>query len=75
MGLDTMGGEGVVITAVKDGSTADRIQFKAGDIIEAIGNTKITSVSQFKGEIAAPRDQWDFAIKRGDRTFTASVGG
>ena len=75
MGLDTMGGEGVVITAITDGSTADRIQFQTGDIIEAIGDTKITSVSQFKGEVAAPRSQWDFAIKRGDRTFTASVGG
>mgnify|MGYP000070692877 CR=1 FL=1 len=75
MGLDTMGGEGVVITAIKDGSTADRIQFKAGDIVVSIGDAKITSVGQFKGEVAAPRDKWDFAIKRGERTFSASVGG
>jgi len=75
MGLDTMGGEGVVIMAVKEGSTAERIQFQPGDIIQAIGDTKITSVARFKSEVAAARDQWDFAIKRGDQTFTASVGG
>lgn len=75
MSLDTLGGTGVVIMAVADGSTADRIQFQPGDIVVAIGDDKITSVRQFKSVVAASRSRWDFAIKRGERTFTASVGG
>jgi serine protease Do len=75
MGLDTLAAGGVVITDIEDGSTADRIQFQAGDIVEAIGDTKIGSVKEFKSIVGTPRRQWDFAIRRGDRTFTASVGG
>jgi serine protease Do len=75
LGLDTLGGEGVVILKIEDGTPADRIQFQPGDIIVAIGDDKIGSVKALKTALAGAREQWDFAVKRGDRTFTASVGG
>jgi serine protease Do len=75
MGLDTMSDEGVVIMDVADGSTAKRIQFQPGDIIVAIGDSKIASVKDFKALVLSARRQWDFTIKRGERTFSASVGG
>ncbi|MGV8998414.1 MAG: DegQ family serine endoprotease [Parvibaculaceae bacterium] len=75
MSLPSLAASGVVITSIEDGSTADRIQFAPGDIIVAIGNKKIKTVKDLKAEVAAPREQWDFSIKRGDRTFNASVGG
>ncbi|MDO8287995.1 MAG: DegQ family serine endoprotease [Parvibaculum sp.] len=75
MSLPSLAGSGVIIVSVYEGSTADRIQFQAGDVIVAIGDTKIGSVKEFKAAIAAKRERWDFTIKRGDRTFDASVGG
>ncbi|MCE9649005.1 MAG: DegQ family serine endoprotease [Parvibaculum sp.] len=75
IGLDALGSEGVVILKIEDGSTADQIQFQPGDIVVAVGKDKIGSVKALKAAVAGTRPQWDFAIKRGDRTFTASVGG
>lgn len=75
MGLDALGGSGVVIVKIDSGSTANQIQFQPGDIIVAIGEEKVASVKALKSAIVAPRSQWDFAVKRGERTFTASVGG
>ncbi|MES1991208.1 MAG: DegQ family serine endoprotease [Pseudomonadota bacterium] len=75
MSLPTLAGSGVVIMSIEEDSNADRIQFEPGDIIVAIGGRKIATVKELKAETSSPRAQWDFSIKRGDRTFDASVGG
>lgn len=75
LGLDTLSGEGVVVMDINGGSTAQRLQFKTGDIIVAIGEDQVRSVKDFKALVLAARRQWDFTVKRGDRTFSASVGG
>jgi S1-C subfamily serine protease len=75
LGLDSMSGKGVVILKIAEGSPADQIQFQAGDVIVQVGEQKIETVKQLIGATAGARPQWDFAIRRGDRTFTATVGG
>jgi serine protease Do len=75
LALDSLGASGVVILKIEEGSTADQIQFQPGDIIVAVGQDKIASVKALKAVTAGTRQQWDFAIKRGERTFKASVGG
>ena len=75
MGLDALGGEGVVIMKVDEGSSAARMQFQPGDIVVSIGTDEIGSVKDFKAATLSARSQWDFAVKRGDRVLKASVGG
>ncbi len=75
LGLDTLGGKGVVILEVAEGSPAQHIQFQPGDIVVEVAGRKIGKVDDLVGVTSASRPQWDFAIKRGERTFTATVGG
>ena len=75
LGFDNWGGKGVVVVEVEDDTPAARLQFQAGDIILDVGGKKITSVSELVAATASPRQEWDFTIRRGDRTFSATVGG
>jgi len=75
LALDNLAATGVIIMKVEQGSNANQIQFHPGDIIVAVGDDKITSVKALKAAVAGTRQQWNFAVKRGERTFTASVGG
>ncbi|ABS64370.1 protease Do [Parvibaculum lavamentivorans DS-1] len=75
LGLDIVGEQGVVIVNVEPGSAANQVQFQRGDIIVEVAATKIATVRDLVRITAATRPQWDFAIKRGDRVFSATVGG
>ncbi|HCX67687.1 MAG TPA: serine protease, partial [Rhodobiaceae bacterium] len=75
LGLDTMGGQGVVISQIEPGSTADQIQFQRGDIVIEVAGVKIEEVSDLVRVTRARRPQWTFSVKRGDRVFSATVGG
>jgi serine protease Do len=75
LGLDNLGEHGVVIMKIADGTPADQIQFEVGDIITEVSGVKIGSVKELKAATAGTRGQWDFTVKRGDRTFSATVGG
>ncbi|MDR3499114.1 MAG: DegQ family serine endoprotease [Parvibaculum sp.] len=75
LGLDDLGGHGVVIMSIEEGTPADQIQFEVGDMIVEVSGSKIGSVKELKAATAGTRGQWDFTVKRGDRTFSATVGG
>ena len=70
-----MGGKGVVIAQVEPGSAADQIQFQRGDIVVEVAGQRIETVSDLVKVTGARRPQWDFSVKRGDRVFSATVGG
>lgn len=75
LGFDSLTEKGVVIVNVEPGSAANRIQFQRGDIIVDVGGQKIGRVADLVKATSAPRSQWTFTVKRGERVFTATVGG
>ncbi|HEX7775330.1 MAG TPA: DegQ family serine endoprotease [Parvibaculum sp.] len=75
LGLDDLGQHGVVIMKIDEDTPADQIQFQVGDVITEVSGAKIASVKELKAATAGTRGQWDFTVRRGDRTFSASVGG
>jgi serine protease Do len=75
LGLENLSGRGVVVLAVREGSTASRIQFQTGDVVTEIAGQPMTSVDDLVAAVAGERQQWQFSVKRGDRVFSATVGG
>lgn len=60
-------GEGVIVTDIERGSTANRIGFMPGDVLVAINGLQIGDVEDVK-EIAGSSDRsWSFVINRGGR--------
>lgn len=49
--LDVGNVEGVVVSNVQDGSPADKAGLKAGDVIEKVGQTKVTTPDEFKAAV------------------------
>ncbi|MTJ81611.1 MAG: Do family serine endopeptidase [Telmatospirillum sp.] len=68
------GDGGVVITRIRPGTIANRLQFQPGDFIVKINGRPIGSVSELKGVLAGQGRGWAMAIRRGGETFTLTVG-
>jgi Do/DeqQ family serine protease len=66
---------GVVVTSVRDGSTAQQFGFQAGDVIVAIGNTKIANVNEAAQALESRRQLWQISVKRGNRVLQLQVPG
>lgn len=75
LGFDSLTEKGVVIVNVEPGSAANRIQFQRGDVIVEVMGEKIGNVREFVRATSGTRPQWSFTVKRGERSFTATVGG
>lgn len=75
LGFDSLTEKGVVIVNVEPGSAANRIQFQRGDIIVDVAGQKIGRVADLVKATSDTRAQWTFTVKRGERSFTATVGG
>ncbi len=67
--------DGVVVTSVRDGSTAQTFGFQPGDIIVAIGDDKIANVSDAERALASRRRLWQISVKRGNRVLQLQVPG
>ena len=67
--------DGVVITAVRSGGVAARLDFQAGDIIVQIGNDKITDVMMLDEITRAPQRMWSITIKRAGRLMKLQMSG
>ncbi|MBS0241623.1 MAG: Do family serine endopeptidase [Proteobacteria bacterium] len=73
LGLDET--EGVVIVEVRSGSIADRLGFKAGDVIATVGEQQIDSVETLEPLLKTRRRLWQMAVKRGGRLLQLQVPG
>lgn len=71
--LDEVGG--VVVTSVRDGSTAQQFGFQPGDIIVAIGGTKIATVDEAEHALSDRQRVWQISVKRGNRVLQLQVPG
>ena len=58
---------GVVIFAFRDGSTAERLRFRVGDRIAAIGNRPIRSVDDLRQTLNSQPDRWRMTVVREGR--------
>jgi S1-C subfamily serine protease len=73
LGLDQS--EGVVVTSVRDGSTAQTFGFQPGDVIAAIGKDQIANVDDVEKALATRKRLWQISVKRGERVLQLQVPG
>jgi Do/DeqQ family serine protease len=67
--------EGVVITAVADGSTAQNIGFRKGDVVVAVNNQKITKSGDLERASNNGGHQWRVTIVRGGQQISVMFTG
>ncbi|GJE26110.1 DegQ family serine endoprotease [Methylobacterium organophilum] len=67
--------EGVAVTAVDDGSIANRAGFRKGDVIVAINGTPITSTKDVEKISRNSLGMWEVSINRGGEVLTSLFGG
>lgn len=72
--LDTQT-QGVVITSVADGSTAQSIGFQKGDIVVSVNNQKIVKPADLERIAAAGGRQWRITIRRGGQQISVMFSG
>ena len=73
LGLDQT--DGVVVVNVRSGSTAERLGFRSGDVIAAIGDVTIDSYETLAPLLKKRQRLWNLSIKRGGRLLRVQVPG
>jgi S1-C subfamily serine protease len=73
--LDLNEDSGVVVLSVRSGSVAERLNFRQGDVILAIGDQKITSVVELEKILARRVSVWRMVRKRGRQILQLQVPG
>ena len=66
---------GIVVSRVAQGSPADRMGLRAGDIIVAINGQRINDVGTFKSLVSTRTDGWQIVLQRGGQTIQSFVSG
>ncbi len=66
---------GVVITAVADGSTAESIGFRPGDIVVSVNNHKIERSAELSRIADSGSRTWRITIRRGDQQISVVFNG
>ncbi len=72
LGLDTTS-HGVVVTAVKENTLAERLGLQTGDIVASLNRQPIDSVAELNDALAASGSPWSFGIRRGGQLFSVTV--
>ncbi len=67
--------DGVVVLSVRDGSAAQSLGFRAGDIIADINGGRIANVTDIEAALGARQRLWQISVKRGERTLQLQVPG
>ena len=67
--------EGVVVTGVADGSTAQSIGFQRGDIIVSVNNQKIAKPADLEKVVGAGGRQWRITLVRGGQRISVMFSG
>jgi S1-C subfamily serine protease len=74
LGIDA-GDEGVVVLSVRNGSTAARLGFRRGDIVQEVSHQKIANVLDLDRALAKPQRLWLMVIRRGEQLLQLQIGG
>ncbi len=67
--------QGVVVTAVADGSTAQSIGFRPGDIVISVNSQKIEQSADLERIANSGSRSWRITIRRGDQQISVMFGG
>jgi Do/DeqQ family serine protease len=73
LGLDSLL-KGVVVTAVKSGTPANRLGIKPNDVILKVNGADIKSVDDLKAALARQPPSWRLSIRRGERVLNVVIG-
>jgi S1-C subfamily serine protease len=73
LNLDQSGG--VVILSVRNGSAAQNLSFRPGDIVVAVNGAEIKNVSQLEQVLSARQRLWQISVKRGGQVLQLQVEG
>ena len=73
LNLDQTGG--VVVLSVRNGSAAQGLSFRPGDIIVANSGEKIANVDEVEAALNTRQRLWQIAVKRGARVLQLQVPG
>jgi Do/DeqQ family serine protease len=73
--LDLDDDSGVVVLSVRTGSVAERLNFRQGDVIQAIGDKRITSVVDLEKILARRVSVWRMVRKRRRQILQLQVPG
>ncbi len=66
---------GVVVMSIKDGTPADNVGLRRGDIVVRVNRARIQSAGQLAELVSRPARAWELTVKRGDRLLNVVVGG
>jgi len=67
--------DGVVVTAVADGSTAQSVGFRAGDIVVAVNNQKIERSADLSRIADSGSRTWRITVRRGNQQISVVFSG
>jgi Do/DeqQ family serine protease len=73
LGLEDI--SGVVILSIRAGSTAGRLGFEVGDVIQQVGRDAIATVADLEKAVATRQRLWALAVKRGGRVLKLQIQG
>jgi Do/DeqQ family serine protease len=66
---------GVVISDVRDGSYAQRINLQKGDIVVSINSKPVPTVAALRQIVGAGSGSWSLSVKRGGQTMSVTIRG
>ena len=69
------GNEGVVIAEIDPNSTAARVGFQKGDLIEVLNGQRMTTSREVESALRERRRAWEVTIKRGGQSITSVFPG
>lgn len=67
--------EGVVVAEIEQGSTAARVGFQKGDVVEALNGQRMASSREVETALRTPRRAWEVTIRRGGQSVTSVFPG
>lgn len=66
---------GVAIIQLRNGSTAQRLQFQPGDMILGVNGVQINSVADLRSALEAPAGMWQIKLNRDGDVLTVAING
>jgi S1-C subfamily serine protease len=67
--------DGVVVTAVADGSAAQSIGFRPGDVVVSVNNHKIERSADLSSVAGSGSRTWHITIRRGNQQISVVFSG